>query len=116
MLFANSITISPDTLTATIQFGEVITETVTITNSNAFPVNLDISILEQPTANSVLPFYADRFAPESKAFVRDMVSDVQYQDENGNWVNGVRCGQHLHQMMCYLKYKTQLRIIIPAPD
>jgi len=92
MLFANSITISPDTLTATIQFGEVITETVTITNSNAFPVNLDISILEQPTANSVLPFYADRFAPESKAFVRDMVSDVQYQDENGNWVNGVRCG------------------------
>ena len=92
MLFANSITISPDTLTATIQFGEVTTETVTITNSNAFPVNLDISILEQPTANSVLPFYADRFAPESKAFVRDMVSDVQYQDENGNWVDGVRCG------------------------
>ena len=92
MLFANSITISPDTLTATIQFGEVTTETVTITNSNAFPVNLDISILEQPTANSVLPFYADRFAPESKALVRDMVSDVQYQDENGNWVDGVRCG------------------------
>ena len=92
MLLANSITISPDTLTATIQFGEVTTETVTITNSNAFPVNLDISILEQPTAISVLPFYADRFAPESKALVRDMVSDVQYQDENGNWVNGVRCG------------------------
>ena len=92
MLLANSITISPDTLTATIQFGEVTTETVTITNSNAFPVNLDISILEQPTANSVLPFYADRFAPESKALVRDMVSDVQYQDENGNWVDGVRCG------------------------
>jgi len=92
MLFANSITISPDTLTATIQFGEVTTETVTITNSNAFPVNLDISILEQPTAISVLPFYADRFAPESKALVRDMVSDVQYQDENGNWVDGVRCG------------------------
>ena len=92
MLFANSITISPDTLTATIQFGEVTTETVTITNSNAFPVNLDISILEQPTANSVLPFYAERFAPESKALVRDMVSDVQYQDENGNWVDGVRCG------------------------
>jgi len=40
----------------------------------------------------VLPFYADRFAPESKALVRDMVSDVQYQDENGNWVDGVRCG------------------------
>ena len=92
MLFANSITISPDTLTATIQFGEVTTETVTITNSNAFPVNLDISILEQPTANSVLPFYAERFAPESKALVRDMEPDVQYQDENGNWVNGVRCG------------------------
>ena len=92
MLLANSITISPDTLTATIQFGEVTTETVTITNSNAFPVNLDISILEQPTAISVLPFYADRFAPESKALVRDMVSDVQYQDENGNWVDGVRCG------------------------
>ena len=92
MLLANSITISPDTLTATIQFGEVTTETVTITNSNAFPVNLDISILEQPTANLVRPFYADRFAPESKALVRDMVSDVQYQDENGNWVDGVRCG------------------------
>ena len=92
MLFANSITISPDTLTATIQFGEVTTETVTITNSNAFPVNLDISILEQPTANSVLPFYADRFAPESKALVRDMEPDIQYQDENGNWVDGVRCG------------------------
>ena len=92
MLLANSITISPDTLTATIQFGEVTTETVTITNSNAFPVNLDISILEQPTANSVLPFYAERFAPESKALVRDMEPDVQYQDENGNWVNGVRCG------------------------
>ena len=92
ILLANSITISPDTLTATIQFGEVTTETVTITNSNAFPVNLDISILEQPTANLVRPFYADRFAPESKALVRDMEPDIQYQDENGNWVDGVRCG------------------------
>ena len=80
MLLANSITISPDTLTATIQFGEVTTETDTITNSNAFPVNLDISILEQPTANNVLPFYADRFAPESKGLVQAMEPDVQYQD------------------------------------
>jgi hypothetical protein len=40
----------------------------------------------------VRPFYADRFAPESKALVRDMEPDIQYQDENGNWVDGVRCG------------------------
>ena len=47
MLCANSITITPDTLTASIQYGEITTETITITNSNNFPVNLDISILEQ---------------------------------------------------------------------
>ncbi len=91
-LLANSITILPDTLSTTLEYSELTTETVTITNSNALPVNLDISILEQPTANRLLPFYAERFTPENLALVQDMEPDIQYQDENGNWVEGVRCG------------------------
>ncbi len=91
-LLANSITILPDTLSTTLEYSELTTETVTITNSNALSVNLDISILEQPTANRLLPFYAERFTPENLALVQDMEPDIQYQDENGNWVEGVRCG------------------------
>ncbi|MBC8395351.1 MAG: hypothetical protein H8E08_00075, partial [Candidatus Marinimicrobia bacterium] len=92
ILFANSITISPDTLSTTIQFGELSVETVTITNNNSSPVNLDISILEQPTAISPQPYHPQYFEPESEELVREVEPDIQYQDENGNWVDGIRCG------------------------
>jgi len=90
-LLANSITISPDTLSTTLEYGELTTETVTITNSNAFPVNLEISILEQPTTGR-MPFDVTRFAPEPESLFRNFTPDIQYQDENGNWVDGIRCG------------------------
>lgn len=92
ILFANSITISPDTLNATIQSGELSVETVTITNNNSSPVNLDISILEQPTTISPQPYYPQYFEPENATLVRDMEKDIQYQDEYGNWIDGIRCG------------------------
>ncbi len=92
ILFANSITISPDTLNATIQSGELSVETVTITNNNSSPVNLDISILEQPTTTSPQPYHPQYFEPENATSVRDMEIDIQYQDEYGNWIDGIRCG------------------------
>ena len=91
-MFANSITISPDTLNTTIQFGELSVETETITNNNSSPVNLDISILEQPTAISPQPYHPQYFEPESEELVRDVEPDIQYQDEFGNWIDGIRCG------------------------
>jgi hypothetical protein len=92
MLCANSITITPDTLTASIQYGEITTETITITNSNNFPVNLDISILEQSPPNPAPLFDADRFEPDNENNRQEMVTDIQYLDEYGNWVDGIRCG------------------------
>jgi len=92
ILYANSITITPDTLTASIQYGEITTETITITNSNNFPVNLDISILEQSPPNPLPIYNGDRFEPESEVYRQELESDIQYQDENGNWLDGIRCG------------------------
>lgn len=92
ILFANSITISPDTLNVTIQSGELSFETVTISNNNSNPVNLNISILEQPTTINPQPYYPQYFEPEIATLVRDMETDIQYQDEYGNWIDGIRCG------------------------
>ncbi len=92
ILFANSITLFPDTLNTTIQSGDINTETVLITNNNSFPVTLNISISDQPHTNRALPLQAQFFEPENEALVREMEPDIQYQDENGNWVDGIRCG------------------------
>jgi len=91
LLIASSITISPDTLSTTIASGESSTHAVTITNHNSFPVNLEISILEQPAAGR-MPFDVTSFAPEPESLFRNFTPDIQYQDENGNWVDGIRCG------------------------
>ncbi len=91
LLIASSITISPDTLSTTIASGGSSTHAVTITNHNSFPVNLEISILEQPAAGRI-PFDVTRFAPEPESLFRNFTPDIQYQDENGNWVDGIRCG------------------------
>ena len=91
LLIASSITISPDTLSTTIASGGSSTHAVTITNHNSFPVNLEISILEQPAAGR-MPFDVTSFAPEPESLFRNFTPDIQYQDENGNWVDGIRCG------------------------
>ncbi|MAD51178.1 MAG: M43 family zinc metalloprotease [Candidatus Marinimicrobia bacterium] len=91
LLIASSITISPDTLSTTIASGGSSTHAVTITNHNSFPVNLEISILEQPAAGR-MPFDVTRFAPEPESLFRNFTPDIQYQDENGNWIDGIRCG------------------------
>ena len=92
ILFADSITLTPDTLNTTIQSGDVNTETVMITNNNSFPVTLNINISDQPQANRQSSLHSQFFIPDNEALAREMEPDIQYQDENGNWVEGVRCG------------------------
>ena len=92
ILYANSITLSPDTLNATIQFGDISSETVTITNSNSFSVTLNISISDQPQSIRQPSLHPQFFIPDNEALAREMEPDIHYQDENGNWVDGIRCG------------------------
>ena len=88
ILFADSITLTPDTLNTTIQSGDVNTETVMITNNNSFPVTLNINISDQPQANRQSSLHSQFFIPDNEALAREMEPDIQYQDENGNWVEG----------------------------
>jgi len=92
LIWANSITITPDTLYVTMETGEMSVEQVTIHNDNSFQVNLDVSILGQFSQNLSFFESENRYKPDAYDLLRNIQPDVQYMDPAGNWVEGVRCG------------------------
>lgn len=92
-VFSSSITVSPDTLSVSLPMGDSSNENVMITNLNDFDVHLDISIFEQTgrsSSNRRTP--AQTYEPDPSQMNRDNIeTDIQYRDENSDWVDAVRC-------------------------
>ncbi len=90
--FANSISVSPDTLSVSLPLGGSTNENITITNHNDFDVTLDISFFEYTTRSSnTNSIQAEIYEPVASELIREDEPDIQHLNEDGDWVNAIRC-------------------------
>ncbi len=89
--WCSSITVFPDTLFIVLETDSMSMEQVALTNTNNFPVNINVSILEQSSGGSYTG--SGRYYPlETGVLFRDRQPDIKYMNDAGQWVPGIRCG------------------------